>query len=184
MNEFTYKKHNKNFSIIEYSDKLNNLCINLSKNKKEIVDIVTMENAKEIVNTLVPKNSIDVILYCASLNVLNTYIKQKNSNITYQFKYKVLNNLVKSIIDNNIENCTFYLTSDRSMSVVYIKISKLLFSFHQIYAEKEIINKIKNSSKNKPIIFDNIRKQNCAYSLFNNVCNLYFNINNTKLVLS
>ena len=154
-----------------FTSNLNQLCIRLNNSDKEVVSEETMFKAKHVVDNLIPENYKEVMLYCASLNVLNTFVKQKQKQITYYFKTKVVDVLIKSIIENDIEGVTYYISDDCHMTIGYIKVSNIIFSFHQVTIDELSKEMIYNSNKNQLIIFDDVRKQKCSVSIFYNILN-------------
>ena len=163
-------KYVKDYSdLIDFTTKLNDLCKSLQGEEKETVSEASMLEAKEIVDTMKPKTINDVLLYSVSLNMLNTFVKQKQRQITYYFKNNVIDVLVNSIIDNNIEDAIYTITYDRGMTICYIQVFGIIFSFHQVIIPDSIKDKIFNYKGCKPIVFDNVRKQKLAVTLYYNV---------------
>ena len=68
---------------------------------KEIVSPTLCDEALSNIKNLMIYSKEDVILFCASLNSLNTYVKQKNSDIGYGFKHSI-NRLFFALLQNHI----------------------------------------------------------------------------------
>ena len=156
-----------------FTTKLNELCIELNNYDKEVVSEYTMQEAKNIVDYLKPESLVDVMIYCSSLNILNTFVKQKQKKISYYFKNNVKDVLLNSIVDNEIEGVKFYITDDCNMSIVYVMVGNLIFSFHQVRMTNEEKEAFINSSNYQLIVFDEVRKQKCSVSLYYNVLEYY-----------
>lgn len=159
--------------LFVFTTKLNELCIELNTYDKEVVSEETMQEAKNVVDYLKPESLIDVMIYCSSLNVLNTFVKQKQKKISYYFKNNVKDVLLNSIVDNEIEGVKFYITDDCNMSIVYVMVGNLIFSFHQVRMTNEEKEAFINSSNYQLIEFDDVRKQKCSVSLYYNVLEYY-----------
>lgn len=159
-------------NTIEKIKEINELCKKLQNNKKEYVEEDLMMTAKNVVDHIYPSTTEEAFLYASSLNVLNTYVKQPNASITYYFKEKVIDVLVRSIIDNKIDNIDFYLTTDRNMTICYLKIVNVMFSFHQVRVSNEMYLKIREYKGYKRLVFDNVKKQACSVSLYQNALSL------------
>ena len=111
-----------------------------------------------------------MILFCASLNLLNTYVKQKNSDIGYGFKYSI-NRLFFALLQNHITDVKVgmdIVISKKGNEIAYVivQVDDVQFSFHQIkmteaaHLLRERTNLIHN------LEFDGLRKQMCAVSVF------------------
>ena len=156
-------------NLKKFTKSLNKLCYKLRKNDKEVVDKDTMLEAKEIVFNSVPRSSYEVLLYCASLNVLNTYVKQEQNDISYYFKKNVIDVLVNTIVGNKFKGVSFYFDKDKGNSICYIKIYDIIFSFHGVGTNEIDQKRYTNNKAYKKISFDNIRKQHVSRTLFENV---------------
>ncbi len=163
----------KKKDLSSFINELNEYCKN-NQEDREHVEQYDMETARDIVLYNKPKNEKDALLYAASLNLLNTYVKKANNTtgerITYFFKGYVSNVLLRSIIDNEID-CDLFLTYDNNMTVCYVDIKGMIFSFHQVYLPEDYKEKILNYKNYKEIYFDGIRKQMVSVTIFKNVLN-------------
>lgn len=140
---------------------LNNDIIKGIKNV-EIVDEVSVIKAYIVLYHAQILNEYDVLLFCASINLLNTYVKQKKKAITYSFKSRIffLLDKLKEININNVKIC--YLKS--SDGLLIIKVFDIQFSYHGIIFKDDTIARL--STYNEKIIWDGIRKQNSAMTIF------------------
>ena len=168
------KKENIHFvenpkNLEEFTQQLNYICRSKQDDDKEIISDELMYECKEIVDGLTPKTVNDVLLYCSSLNLLNTYVKQKQNKLSYYFKNNVMDILVMSIIKNEIKDVTYNITYDRGMTICYVKVFDLIFSFHQVTIHDNVKDQIINSKFNQKILFDGIRKQKLAATIYYNV---------------
>lgn len=106
----------------------------------------------------------DCFLFCAALNLCNTYVKQLGRKIDYSFKLK-LPRLLKAVADKKIEGILFDYQKDKRTSLLVVQIGKVQFSFHGVRADVlEILDK--HNELSSQIEWDGIRKQMCTVSVF------------------
>ncbi len=134
---------------------------------KEQVSYELCQKAYLIAKNLKIHTKKDVILFCAAMNLLNTYVKQSDSSIGYGFK-KYIKHLFVALSKHSIQNVRVGMdvqTSKKRKEIAYviIQIDNVQFSFHQIvltdvahYLE-EIV---------EPLAFDGLKKQVCAVTIF------------------
>ena len=72
---------------------LNEICKEKQDGEKEYINSEDAFLALFYMKNILMKDSGDVLLFCASCNLLNTYVKQKDSLLGYGFKNKI-NHLV------------------------------------------------------------------------------------------
>lgn len=134
------------------------------KNEKEEVDDESAGVAYTLVNNMEVDNLADACLFCASMNLLNTYTKQENVSLGYSFKQKI-NRLI-----NALSLCEFtgwQFDYEKSGRLAIFQIGDLQFSFHGINETdelKELIASLK--LRNQSLEWDGIRKQKCAMTVF------------------
>ena len=153
--------------------------IDLSDFKKEISNIlepikITEDKAiaayhASLINI---KNSLDVFFFCASINLLNTYVKDKkrNKNIVSSYKFKsYLLKGIENMIVNNIKDIEIYIS--KKEDVIYIKIFDFQFSFHSV-GNTAIIENYSKSNKNIYQKWEGLRLQPISPIIFNKALEL------------
>jgi len=108
----------------------------------------------------------DVFLGTAALNMLNRYVKQPNTHITYQFRIH-LTNILKGIEDLNNEGSIIIGYDASQNRMLSINFERFQFSFQAINFTSQIQRLV---SKNH-IEWDGIRKQPCSKTIFNYALN-------------
>lgn len=104
----------------------------------------------------------DIFLGCAAANLLNTYIKQENTKINYQFR-RHLENILKGIEDvNQTKTIKVFHEGSKKSGLLMIVFWDFQFSFH---AER-VTSQISKIQYKNEIEWDGIRKQLCAKSIF------------------
>lgn len=158
----------------ELCNKINEIVAARMKNgTKEIVSSELSNEAYNIVKSLRIYTQQDVILFCAALNLLNSYVKQSNSKIGYGFK-RYINHLFTALLNNNIPGIKVGMEIGKSkkgneIAYVIVQIENLQFSFHQIQMTN-VAYAVKRSNKLfEEIIFDGLRKQLCSVTIFDMV---------------
>ena len=146
----------------KYTEQVNNLCIDLQDLDKEIVEDALAYEAYAIIKNISIEDAGDVLLYCSSMNLLNTYVKQKNSKIGYGFKDDI-HYMTNALLNLDIDDV--FLDYQDSESLLVVQIFSIQFSFHYVKKESEIIS-LCNSHHHKELEWDGVRKQKCAVSLF------------------
>jgi hypothetical protein len=126
---------------------------------KEIISEDDVVKAFVILNFIKYENIADVFLGCASLNLLNTYIKQPNAKIDYTFR-KHMDNFLKGIedLDFTTKLKVFYDEKDNLITFVFWSFQ---FSFHCV-RYNSVVQKLERGT----IEWDGIRKQLCAETIF------------------
>ena len=94
-----------------------------------------------------------------SLNLCNAYAKQVDNHDIYKFK-KDIATLIKIINERNIPNLKVCTTNDKGNLYIF-EIGNIQFSFHD---EKQVAI---NDFYYQEMVWDGIRKQPCAKTLFN-----------------
>lgn len=94
--------------------------------KKEEISKTSVNRALAIIDCEI-KTVQDAFLYFASLNLLNSYVKDHKNEISYRFKGKVIP-AIDQIIKNGIENISFGY--EDSASCTLVNINGLQFTFH------------------------------------------------------
>ena len=105
------------------------------------------------------------LLFCASVNLCNTYVKQSNRKIGYAFKQKIPR-LIQSVAEKDISGIHFDLQNDGRMSLLVVQIGKIQFSFHEINRDEIEVLLAGHDCLKTSLEWDGIRKQMCAVSTF------------------
>ena len=132
----------------------------------EIIDVIDVVKAYAILYHAKLENSYDVYLFLASLNLLNTYVKQNKKAISYSFKSRIF--FVNEIIANGefSDIKINYLASKAEQLLMY-EVLGVQFSFHGIIMEKGIWDMLKKYQAQ--FSWDGIRKQRCAKTVFDTI---------------
>lgn len=137
---------------------LNDLCVSMQVSK-ETVDRVEAERALAYAKTMDFKGAGDVLLFCASVNLMNTYVKQPGCRkFGYSFKANVPR-VVDYIRSHPVDGVRCNVQMDGKNSLTIVEICGVQFSFHCVQG-------VKPHKGGNPIKFDGIRKQKCAITLF------------------
>ncbi|MCX5774910.1 MAG: hypothetical protein NTV44_00815 [Firmicutes bacterium] len=140
---------------------------------KEIVDYLSMKKAFEYLEKLRYEDVPSIYLGCASVNLLNTYVKEVKKSISYQFKDH-LREIIRGILAIHSPGITLdYQPSDEG-NVLIIKIFSVQFSFHDIKLWAELEQALGDSQIHEHIQWDGIRKQKCAMTVFASAFNKDF----------
>lgn len=156
----------KNLSIA-----INNIVAEKMKtNQKEVVSNKLSHIALHIIKNKEIETQKDVLVFCAALNVLNTYVKQKDSKMGYFFK-SYINRLFVALKNNEIPGIKIGMDIDVSrkgnaIAYVIVQIENVQFSFHQIKVTNEAAELIYSSDIVTDLQFDGLRKQKCAVTIF------------------
>lgn len=138
--------------------------------EKEVVSSALRDDALSIVKDLMIYNKEDVILFCAALNLLNTYVKQKNSEIGYGFKHYINRLFValrrKQISDVKVGMEVTISKKGNEIAYVIVQIDDVQFSFHQIKMTKDADLLRETTDFFHQLEFDGLKKQMCAVSVY------------------
>ena len=107
----------------------------------------------------------DCFLFCAALNLCNTYVKQQGRKIDYSFKAK-LPRLLKAVVNKRIDGILFDFQKDKRTSLLIVQIGKIQFSFHGVRSGEILEILDAHNELRSQIEWDGIRKQMCAVSVF------------------
>jgi hypothetical protein len=112
----------------------------------------------------------DCYLYCASINLMSAYVKQ-NRLKDYRFKQNIeyflasIAYYVPGLVRVSIQN-------DINTSLLVVNISTIQFSFHSVKIPPYLSSIFRDLWDSQDIImWDEIRKQHCAVSLFHSALN-------------
>ncbi len=142
--------------------------IALQDSEKEYVTVDDAALAYTIVKGIKYNDIEDFYLGSASLNLLNTYVKQKDSLIDYRFK-KYTRFLINTLANKDIEGIKMDLQIDKNMRLLMIQLlDEIQFSFHRPSIDNELFDKLHKKSIEGGLTFDGIRKQRCANTVFHN----------------
>lgn len=126
---------------------------------KEYVTYEQAEDALSIVKMLRIKTQYDVLLFCAAMNLLNTYVKQSDRRFGYFFK-SYFNHLFIALTRNDIKGITVSFDieiSKKNQENAYV-IVQIQFSFHQVKVTAESIELERNTNIVRKLEFDGIKK--------------------------
>lgn len=116
----------------------------------------------------------DAFLFFASLNLLNAYVKQNKSEISYNFKLDVVSGF-DTVIMNNIEGVHY--SHDPKEKAVIVEIDGFQFSFHNVLPSAKM-DYVKNFAKTVDVKFykeqqwEGIKLQPVAGTVFQYANNL------------
>ncbi|MBU5336155.1 hypothetical protein [Intestinibacter bartlettii] len=140
---------------------LKNVVMSLQENKEKI-DEEDVVSALVILNYIQYNSVADAFLGCAAINLINTYVKQKDSKLNYKFR-RHISNVLKGIEDiNKNEIIKVYFEGEKKLGMLMIVFWDFQFSF-QHEKETEIIRRLQSKKDAK---WDGIRKQLCAKTIF------------------
>ena len=170
-------KEDSTISLELRTEAINDQCIYRQEFDKEFVADDVAYEAYATVKNMKIVDAGDALLYCAAMNLLNTYVKQPNSKIGYGFKEDI-HYLTSVLLNLDIDDV--FVDYQDAESLLVIQIFSIQFSFHYVKKRNEIMY-LCNSRHYKELVWDGIRKQKCAVSLYNAVkensirtCNLTF----------
>lgn len=147
------------------TEKFNEKFLTCQNLQKEIVSADKAVRALSYIEWLDISRIEDCFLFCAALNLCNTYVKQPGREIDYSFKLK-LPRLLNAVVNKKIDGILFDFQKDKRTSLLLVQIGKVQFSFHGVQSDEilEILDKHKELKSQ--IEWDGIRKQMCAVSVF------------------
>lgn len=150
----------------EFIKSLNELAISFETKDKEIVDHLTCIKAYYYISHLTLDNQINILMYCVSMNLINSYVKQEDSlSHSYAFKCSIFK-LLEEIKGKNVEGLKIAYLIDKGCPLLVVQIYDIQFSFHSVAKRaKELIP----GAYLTDIAWDKVRKQKCPISLFNAV---------------
>lgn len=157
-------------------DQVNQLKKKIIENPKEpeVISEEYYRRSKANIDTMCILNKEDAFLYFASLNLLNTYVKQDNkSKISYNFK-SCVTSAFDSIIMNKIDANYCY---DNIEKLLIVNIDGMQFSFHNVTPSPKMIfakqfPRLVGKEYFKQQEWEGIRLQPVAQSLFKFANNL------------
>lgn len=146
--------------------------VDLQNCEREVVSIADAAFAYTIVENLEYKTPIDFYIGSAALNLLNTYVKQDDSLIGYSFK-KNTAKIVDALAKADLPELTIDLQMESGMKLLMILIcDEVQFSFHQPTVSDKQFEAFQKK-KGKHLVWDGVRKQQCAVSVFHHALITY-----------
>ena len=144
-----------------FCDKLNDKCIKLQDKEKEYISDEDAFSSYVYVKEMKLELEGDFLLFLACLNLLNTYVKQRDAKIGYYFK-KEIDYFISICIRKNNKILKINEEKDGNKgNLIMVQINNIQFSFHSAeYQDKNII-------LDDTIKWDGIRKQKCALTIYN-----------------
>lgn len=150
-----------------FTNKLNNYLIVKKSLPRELVNEVDAVKAFTYLRTMQLHTKGDYYLYCASLNLLNTYVKQPDAKKSANYNFKsYLRPLLHSIVNNQPEDVYFDYKKDDKGKITLLDIDGIQFSFHNVAIDPLIEEALSNGKGSKNIEWDGIKKQHNATTLF------------------
>ena len=144
--------------IQDYCDVTNKLCIALQE-RCEIISADEMERALAYAKDLPLDTAGNVMLFCASINLMNAYVKQRNNRKIFGYGFKsYVARLIQTLKADPVEGVAFSITADKGNPLLIVQVCGLQFSFHGIPCRKKDI-------QGEGISFDGVAKQPCASTL-------------------
>lgn len=122
------------------------------------IDVVIALN---ILNYIEYLNIADIFLGCASVNLINTYVKQNNAKLNYEFRLHLIN-ILKGIDKVGDDSIKVVYDDSKQLKILMIQIENFQFSF-KFERLSQLISKL---SRGNNILWDGIRKQVCAKTIF------------------
>ena len=146
-------------SVFEsYCKSVNNLCAQM-QNAKEEIGKDDAYLARAYAESMPISKAGDVLLFCASINLMNTYVKQPGCKGFGYFFKSFVPRLIKQIEDTPIEGVACNTSMDKNSTVTMVVVYGMQFSFHCVKGAKKWIT-------DTVIPFDGVRKQKCAGTIF------------------
>lgn len=142
----------------EFCGNLNDLCASMQVSK-EAVEANEVKRALAYAKSMDFKGAGDVLLFCAAVNLMNTYVKQPGCR-KFGYYFKAYVPRVIDHIRNHPEDgvrCNVQMGGKNSLTIV--EVFGIQFSFHCVQG-------VKSFAGGNAIKFDGIRKQRCAVTLF------------------
>ena len=136
-----------------------------------------VDKAITVVNNLTETDSKSLFYLLSAINLLNAAIKVKKYKS--QLHYEFIKTKVSNIADNILNNPSYFdrtsVFYDSLQKCIYFNVYNVVFSFHYIL-ETKLIKTM--ASKNEPIIWDGVKLQRIAQSVFIYAKEVYEKFNN------
>ena len=133
--------------------------------QKEYIDEVNTVRAWAFAQKMQIHNVVDIYIFCASMNLLNTFVKQATVTLGYGFKNKISKLFMNlPVVKENIVFIDYHNAQD--CSLLMVNIGPVQFSFHSVFADSYLEFLLKEKIKIKSLQWDGIRKQKCALTVF------------------
>ena len=147
---------------------INRKLAELQSGEKETVSDETCAKAIIIVKNMLLEDIGDALLYAASLNALNTWIKQEGNGkkqVGYFFK-SCTRMLARFLMEHPCKELKLEIQQDQGVTLLVAEICSLQFSFHQVPVTEENLQFLAKDMENPSLPWDGIRKQHNAETLF------------------
>lgn len=133
-----------------------------ASNEREYITDEEAVAAINILNVAQYNKVPDVFLGCAAFNLLNVYVKQKNNMLSCNF-HRHIHNILKGVEDvNQPKTIKVSFDSSDNLSLLIVAFWGFQFSFQSM----RLTDQVKALSKNCKLVWDGIRKQKCAATIF------------------
>lgn len=143
----------------DFCKNINSLCAQMQDAKEEI-DSSEARRALKYAEAMPISSAEDVLLFCASINLMNTYVKQGENKKSFGYFFKsYVPRLIEQLETTPIEGVVCNTSMDKNSPVTMVVICGVQFSFHCVKGAKRWID-------GTEMPFDGIRKQKCAGTLF------------------
>lgn len=141
-----------------YCEGLNELC-KMMQGINEPVLREEADRALDYARSMDFKGAGDVLLFCAAVNLMNTYVKQPGCKKFGYFFKAYVPRVVDYIRRNPDEGVLCNVQMDGKNSLTIVEVFGIQFSFHCVQG-------MKPSADGAIVEFDGVRKQKCAATLF------------------
>ena len=143
-----------------FISELRNDTMDCQNDEKEEIHEYEVVRALNVANYCAYQNIADIFLGCASINLVNTFVKQNGANLNYEFRRHLRRILLAiwELKDKRIRVCI----EQKGINILIIEICGFQFSFKN-EKESAIVKKIE---KGRYFKWDGIRKQQCASTIF------------------
>lgn len=145
-------------------NEINDVCKSLQEEEKEEVTDLKAFRAYSYIKNMYLNDVGDTLLFCASMNLINTYVKQENSKLGYRFKTE-FSYLISICANVGIQDMKIYLDKESRNQLLLVQFGKLQFSFHNVPLTNELLE-LSNGILEMEFEWDGIRKQQCANTIF------------------
>lgn len=143
--------------FLNYTRELNELAKKY-QDSNEIISDDDLIKAIFYLNNMYINDTGDCLIFLASLNLCNAYLKQDKNKISYSFK-KGIEYLIQVLNNRDIKDIFVSYTNDNGKLYIF-QIGNIQFSFH----DEKIIEI--NEKYLRELSWDGIRKQRCAKVIF------------------
>lgn len=143
------------------------------KIEKEKITALNASKAFLLIKSMIIETTEDAFLYLSCINLLNAYVKKEYVNKLFAKNYyhkHFVQTVVDAVIQNKIENVTFY---KEESNLLMVNVNGVQFSFHSVKLSDIMQAESKGRSKiYKKQKWAGVRLQPIANSIFEKALNL------------